>query len=82
MLKKLIEHDVKSNIKVIAGAYSLITLFAILHLIMEKLYKAYPGAVQWSVLENILFILHILSVGAGFAITIITSVLYLSLINI
>ena len=54
MLKKLIKHDVKSNIKVIAGAYSLITLFAILHLIMEKLYKAYPGAVQWSVLENIL----------------------------
>ena len=46
MLKKLIKHDVKSNIKVIAGAYSLITLFAILHLIMEKLYKAYPGAVQ------------------------------------
>ena len=76
MLKKLIKHDVKSNIKVIAGAYSLITLFAILHLIMEKLYKAYPWAVQWSVLENILFILHILSVGAGFAITIITSVLY------
>ena len=55
----------------------MITLFAILHLIMEKLYKAYPGAVQWIVLENILFILHILSVGAGFPwLMIITSVLY------
>ena len=56
MLKKLIKYDIKANIKVVAGTYSFITLLAVLHLIMDKLFKANPDAVQWLYIEKITFI--------------------------
>lgn len=76
MLRKLIKYDIKSNIKIIAGTYSFITLFSILHLIMYKLSAAYPLAVQWGLLEKFTFIFHILGIGVGFGITLVACVLY------
>ena len=62
MLRKLIKYDIKSNIKIVAGTYSFILLLAILHLIMDKLTKIYPGAIQWMALEELTFVLHILGI--------------------
>lgn len=76
MLKKLIKYDIKANIKVVAGTYSFITLLAVLHLIMDKLFKANPDAVQWLYIEKITFILYILSIGAGLGVTLVACVLH------
>lgn len=59
MLRKLIKYDIKSNIKIVAGTYSFILLLAMLHLIMDKFTKIYPGAIQWMALEELTFVLHI-----------------------
>lgn len=76
MLRKLIKYDIKSNIKIIAGTYSFITLLAVFHLIMYKLSAAYPGAVQWGLLEKFTFMFQILGIGVGFGITLVACVLY------
>lgn len=76
MLGKLIKYDIKSNIKIVAGTYSFILLLAVLHLIMDKLTKIYPGAIQWVALEELTFVLHILGIAAGFGVTMVACVLY------
>ena len=76
MLRKLIKYDIKSNIKIVAGTYSFILLLAILHLIMDKLTKIYPGAIQWMALEELTFVLHILGIAAGFGVTMVACVLH------
>lgn len=76
MLRKLIKYDIKSNIKIVAGTYSFILLLAILHLIMDKLTRIYPGAIQWMALEELTFVLHILGIAAGFGVTMVACVLH------
>ena len=76
MLRKLIKYDIKSNIKIVAGTYSFILLLAMLHLIMDKFTKIYPGAIQWMALEELTFVLHILGIAAGFGVTMVACVLH------
>ena len=76
MLRKLIKYDIKSNIKIVAGTYSFILLLAMLHLIMDKFTKIYPGAIQWMALEELTFVLHILRIAAGFGVTMVACVLH------